>query len=304
MAIPDGPDVRTIDTSSGPVRVRDTGGGGRPLLLVHSLLVDPDLYGTLVPLLTGRGYRCVVPELPFGAHRLALRDGADLTPPGLTRLLVEVLDALGLPTVSVVGVDTGGALTQILMARHRDRVDAVVLTACDAYADFPPRSLVGRLLTPLFWPGALAVTAALTRSAAGRRALVPRPVTHRGVDDATLIRWTTPLRDPRIRRDTRAVLAGIHPRHTLAAARANRTFTRPVLIAWGDDDRLFRRRLAERLRRDLPNSRLVTIDDCGAFAAVDQPVRLAALIDEHLRPGGERAGGGPITDAQYGVARE
>jgi pimeloyl-ACP methyl ester carboxylesterase len=287
MAIPDGPGVRTIGTTFGPVRVRDTGGDGRPLLLVHSLLVDPDLYATLVPLLAGRGHRCIVPELPFGAHRLALRDGADLTPPGLTRLLVEILDALDLPVVSVVGVDTGGALTQMLMAHHRDRVETVVLTACDAYADFPPRSLVGRLLTPLFWPGAVAVLAAATRFAAGRRALVPRPVTHRGVDDATLLRWTTPLRDRRIRRDVRAVLAGIHRRHTLAAAEANRDFPRPVLIAWGDDDRLFRRRLGERLHRDLPHSSLVTIEDCAAFAALDQPAALAALVDEHLRQNDE-----------------
>ncbi len=92
MAILDGPDVRTVTTTSGAVRVRDTGGDGKPLLLVHSLLLDPDLYATLVPLLTAQGFRCVVPELPFGAHALPLRAEADRTPPGLARLLVEVLD--------------------------------------------------------------------------------------------------------------------------------------------------------------------------------------------------------------------
>lgn len=293
MAILDGPDVRTVGTRFGPVRVRDTGGSGRPLLLVHSLLVDPDLYAALVPRLVASGHRCVVPELPLGAHALPLNEGADLSPPGLARLLVEVLDALGLARASVVGVDTGGALTQLLMAHHRDRVDTVVLTACDAYEEFPPRSLLGWLLRPLVWPGAMAVLALATRTAAARRALVPRPVTHRGVDDATLVRWTRPLRDPRVRRDVGAVLREMHPRHTLAAAEANRDFPRPVLIAWGDDDRLFRRRLAERLVRDLPHARLVTLPDCGAFAAVDQPERLATLIDEHLR---EHASPSPTED--------
>jgi pimeloyl-ACP methyl ester carboxylesterase len=33
-----------------------------------------------------------------------------------------VLDALDVESAHVVGVDTGGALTQILMASHRDRV--------------------------------------------------------------------------------------------------------------------------------------------------------------------------------------
>jgi pimeloyl-ACP methyl ester carboxylesterase len=245
--------------------------------------VDPDLYTTVIPLLTARGYRCVVPELPLGGHALPLLDGADLTPPGLARLLVEVLDALALPRVSVVGVDTGGALTQLLMAQHRERVDAVILTACDAYDDFPPRSFVGWLLRPLFWPGALPVTALAARLAMVRRLLVLRPITHRGVEDRTLVQWSTPLRDRRVRRDLRNVLRHMHPRHTLAAAEANRDFPRPVLIAWGDDDRLFRRRLAERLARDLPHARLVTIPDCAAFAAIDQPDALAALVDDHLR---------------------
>lgn len=283
MAIDNGSDVRLVETPHGAVRVRDTGGHGVPLLLVHSALVDPDLYAAVVPLLTARGHRCLVPELPLGSHALPLREGADLTPPGLARLLIEVLDQLEVPQVHAVGVDTGGALVQLMMAQHRDRIGSVVLTACDAYEDFPPRSPVGRLFRPLFWPGAVLAASWALRSAIARRLLVPRPITHRGVDDVLLVRWTTPLRNPRVRRDLRAALGGMHPRHTLAAAQANRDFPRPVLIAWGDDDRLFQRRLAERLTHDLPHARLVTLTDCAAFAAIDQPRQLADLIDEHLR---------------------
>lgn len=283
MAILDGPDVCMVDTLAGPVRVRDTAGEGPPVLLVHSLLLDPDLYATVTPLLVARGYRCLIPELPLGGHALPLRDGADLTPPGLARLLVAVLDAVGVDQAHLVGVDTGGALAQLLMAHHRDRVGAVVLTGCDAYEDFPPRSAVGRLFTPLFLPGVLAVAAHALRLRAFRRMLLLRPITHRGVDDATLVRWTAPLRDRRVRRDVRTAFWAMRPQHTLAAAERNRDFPRPVLIAWGDDDRLFKRRLALRLAQDLPHARLVTLADCAAFAALDQPERLADLIDEHLR---------------------
>lgn len=75
----------------------------------------------------------------------------------------------------------------------------------------------------------------------------------------------------------------MQPRHTLAAAVANRDFPRPLLVAWGDDDRMFKRRLAVRLAKDLPHARLVTLPDCAAFAAIDQPDKLAEFIDEHLR---------------------
>ena len=285
MAILDTGDVRVLSTPHGRMRVRDTGGEGPAVLLVHSLLLDPDLYATVVPLLTSRGYRCVVPELPLGGHAIPLEDGVDLTPPGLALLLVEVLDALSIDRAHAVGVDTGGALVQLLMARHRSRVGSVVLTACDAYEDFPPRSPLGWLLRPLFWPGGITIASWALRLPAARRALVMRPVTHRGVDAAMLLRWTAPLRDRRVRRDVRAAMRGMHPRHTLAAAAANRDFPRPVLIAWGDDDRLFKRRLADRLARDLPHSQLVTLPDCAAFAALDQPDQLAELIHEHLTTG-------------------
>ncbi len=275
-------DVVTVDTRSGRVRVRDTGGSGTPVLLVHSLLLDADLYATVVPLLTARGHRCLVPELPFGAHAEPMAAGADLTPPGLARLLVDVLDALGVDRVHVVGVDTGGALTQLLMAHHRDRVDRVVLTACDAYDQFPPTTPLALLLRPLLRRAPLALGAAGLRLRRVRRMLVPRSVTHRGVDDAVLRQWTVPLRDPRIRRDVSAAFATMHSRYTLAAAEANRDFPRPVLVAWGDDDRVFPRRLAEQLATDLPHARLVTIDDCAAFAAIDQPQVLATLVHEHL----------------------
>lgn len=283
MAVLDGPDVRDVQTPHGTVRVRDTGGGGTPLLLVHSLLVDPDLYATVTPLLTAAGHRCIVPELPLGSHRVPLRQGADLSPPGLARLLVEVLDALGVERAHVVGVDTGGALTQLLMAQHRDRVGVVVLTGCDAYEHFPPRTPLGYAFRPLLLPGVLAVASVLLRRRLFRRLLVLRPITHRGTDDATLLRWTAPLRRRAVRRDLRSAWRGMHAGHTMAAAEANRDFPRPVLVAWGDDDRLFAGHLAQRLVRDLPHATLRTLPDCAAFAALDQPELLAELVDGHVR---------------------
>ena len=271
-----------VDTTWGRIQVRDTGGDGPAVLLVHSLLVAGELYASLVPLLTGRGYRCIIPNLPLGAHHVAMKADADLTPGGLAALLIAVLDGMDVPSAHVVGVDTGGALTQLLMADHRDRVDRVILTACDAYDAFPPRALAP-LLALLRLPGMIWVLSQLLRLRIIRQLSVSRPVTHVGVADATLRRWTRELRMAGIRRDLGKVLAAMSPRFTLAAAEANRDFPRPVLIAWGDDARLFPRRLGERLAADLPNARLVTLPDSAAFAALDQPALLATLIDQHLQ---------------------
>jgi pimeloyl-ACP methyl ester carboxylesterase len=206
---------------------------------------------------------------------------ADLTPTGLAQLIVDVLDGLNIAKVDLVGVDTGGALSQLLMAWHRDRVGRVVLTGCDAYESFPPRSFKF-LVAPLKLPGALFMTAQGARLRVMRKLGTVRPLTHAKVDDAIVKSWTRPLLTRGIRRDLRKVLVGIKARYTLDAAAANADFPNPVLLAWGDDDRLFSRKLAERLVADLPHARLTTLEDCAAFAALDQPEQLAALIHEHV----------------------
>lgn len=279
-APPAGP-TQQVNTPHGPIRVCDTGGSGTPLLLLHALLVNGELYSTLVPLLTAKGHRCLIPELPLGAHTLPLHRDADLTPTGLAQLIAEILDALGVERADLVGVDTGGALSQLLMAHHRERVGKVVLTGCDAYEAFPPRAFK-YIVAPLKLPGGIWMTAQGARLRPMRKLGTPRPVTHAGVDDEMLLRWTAPLHQKGVRRDLRKVLRGIHRRYTLAAAKANKDFPGEVLIAWGDDDRLFPRRLAERLVVDLPHASLTTIEDCAAFAALDQPARLAELIHDHL----------------------
>src|SRR6266567_4603851 len=67
-------------------------------------------------------HRCVAPTLPLGAHRHAMHADADLSLPGIARLVAELLDRLDLQDVTLVGNDTGGALVQLLMGDGAARV--------------------------------------------------------------------------------------------------------------------------------------------------------------------------------------
>jgi pimeloyl-ACP methyl ester carboxylesterase len=60
-------------------------------------------------------HRCVAPALPLGAHRQAMRADADLSLPGIARLVAEFMAALDLHDVTLIGNDTGGALVQLVM---------------------------------------------------------------------------------------------------------------------------------------------------------------------------------------------
>ena len=110
--------MREIELSAGTIEYQDTGGDGPVLVLLHGLLMDASLWDDVIAELSA-GYRCVAPTLPLGAHRHAMRSGADLSLPGIARLVAEFLDRLDLTDVTLVGNDTGGALVQLLIGRRR-----------------------------------------------------------------------------------------------------------------------------------------------------------------------------------------
>jgi pimeloyl-ACP methyl ester carboxylesterase len=265
-----------IQLSQGVVRYRDQG-TGTSIVLIHGLLVNGNIWDRLVPLLAAQG-RCIVPDLPLGSHSLPMNKGADLSAPGIARLIAEFMERLELEDVTLVGNDTGGALCQLVAADHPERLGRLVLTTCDAFENFPPPA-VRPLVTALKLPGALAATSLMGRLRVVRRAAFKAmPLTMQPIPDEQVKSWVAPLSDKRIRADLATVVRGIDPADTLAAAERLRNFDRPALIAWGAEDRIFPFKDAERLAATLPNARVERIPNARAFVQLDAPERLAEMI--------------------------
>lgn len=272
------------------IRYRDTGGDGPVVLFVHGVLVDGRLWRGVVERI-GPGVRCVVPDLPLGAHTLPAPH-ADLTLDGLASLLEELMEALDLRDVTVVGNDTGGAIAQVLAGRRPERMARLVLTPCDAFENFPPP-----VFRPLFRAArgqrAIQLLLAPLRLRVLRRApfafgwLAKRPIPH-DVTDAWL---EAPLTRRAIREDAVRLLSGVDPQRTVRAAEELRAFDRPALLAWAAEDKLFPVEHAHRLASILPAARVELVEDSYTFVSEDQPGRLADLVGTFVR------GGSPPTAA-------
>jgi pimeloyl-ACP methyl ester carboxylesterase len=254
-------------------------GSGEPVVFVHGLLVNAELWRSVVPGVAEAGFRCLAPDWPLGSHETPMAAGADLTPPGQAKLIADFLEQLDLREVTLVANDTGGALTQIVMASHPDRVARVVLTPSDCFEFFFPPMF--RFLPPLARvPGAMLLLAAALRPRIARRLpmtfglLAKRPIA-----PETMAAYLDPAwRSAGIRRDLRKFLVGVHRRHTMTAARGLRDFAKPVLLAWASEDRLFRISLAHRLADVLPRATVVEIRDSYTFVPEDQPAELVKHI--------------------------
>ena len=158
----------TLQLPQGPVRVRDFAPAdpdGPPIVFVHGLLADGRLWDDVVAQLSGT-HRCIVPDLPLGSHRAPMKPDADLTPYGLARIIAGVLEQLDLHDVTLVANDTGGALSQLVVTRHPERVGRLVLTPCDAFENFLPPMFRPLQYVGGYVPGAIAAIAQAMRSRA------------------------------------------------------------------------------------------------------------------------------------------
>jgi pimeloyl-ACP methyl ester carboxylesterase len=268
---------REARLQQGTIRYRELG-SGKPVVLVHGLLVNSLLWADVAELLAA-DFRVIVPDLPLGSHELPLGPAADFSPPGLAGIIAAFLDALDLDDVTLVGNDTGGALCQLVAIHHPERIGRLVLTPCDAYENFLP-PMFRPLQMAARVPGAVWLIAnSLRPRFAQRLPFTFGWLSKRPLDDQQVAAFVRPvLTDGRIRREVASILRGIDKRHTLAAAARFGEFHKPVLLAWAPEDRFFKLRYAERMAAAFPDARIELIEDSYTFVAVDQPRRTAELI--------------------------
>jgi pimeloyl-ACP methyl ester carboxylesterase len=78
--------VPIIDLPQGQIRYRLAGPSSTtapPVVFVHGLLVNSELWTGVADTLATYGMRSYAPDLPLGSHPTALRPDADLTPRGV-----------------------------------------------------------------------------------------------------------------------------------------------------------------------------------------------------------------------------
>lgn len=247
-----------------------------PVLFVHGILVDGRLWRGVAEGLADRGFRCIVPTLPLGSHTIPVHDVTALSLPGVAELINDVIVALDLSDVTLVGSDTGGGLCQLVVDAHPDRIGRLLLTNCDAFDKCPPFpfDVAFRLLRGPISIKALCTQMrlrALRHSALGFGLLIQRP------DPDLTMAWLRPcLNDSRICRDLAALLRQVTAFDLTDVATRLPGFTKPVTLVWGQADRCFTPALGRRLAGLFSNGKLIEVPDAKTFVSLDRP---DAVID-------------------------
>lgn len=272
-------------------------GSGPPVVLLHGCPFSSFVWRNVIPTLASAGHRCLAPDLLGLGDTETARD-ADWSLPAQAAMVIGWMDALGVEGAAVVGHDHGGAVAQLLVAQHPERVERLVLSNAEAYDNWPSSDerpfiaatqlpFIGRAVLWAWSAPVLFRWALATGHAVGDRSALTRELA-RGYVRAN-------LSDPHKRAKTRRFLAGqVDPtnnRATLDALDSLRAFDRPTLLLWGADDPHFGTQWAHCLAEDIPGvERVEVLAGVGHLVMEDQPERVAEILIEFLAPDPARAG--------------
>lgn len=256
--------MKRVTTSGGEMAFSDDG-VGPAVLLLHGFPWTSHVWRALIPALTAR-HRVIAPDLlGLGASAKP----ADV-PLGLDAQAVyagELLEALEIARVAVIGHGIGGGIAQLL-AVDRPEVEALVLI------DTAVAGTAG-----IAW-GTEGDPASGADPAAAIRARVRTDMLDRDLPEADLQAYLAPWADPAA---VPALARWADAVDTVVLARAEAAMQLPVMILWGEDDALIPAAAGERLNEAIRSSAFGLVPGCGHLLPEDAPETIFPIIAEYLR---------------------
>ena len=230
--------------NGGSVRYQMAGEGTEVVLFLHGFNGRLSMWDGVWTRLEQCPVRRLRVDVPgFGASRIETDDyGLDVQ----AGRLIEVLDALHIEKVTVVGASMGGSLAVWLAAQHPERVERLVLLAPSGYpGSLHHPGLFGQLIQP----GAIRDGATLLARTSLYKAIFPRSV---ALQAATV---TTTYGQPWLEQ--------------------LRTVRAPTLLAWARGDATARSETAQLVLEALPNGALFWLEGAGHGIAASHPAFVA-----------------------------
>jgi len=249
-------------------------GHGPAVVLLHGYASSLEVWDDVVPLVAAQHTVLSVDLKGFGWSE---RPAGDYGPAAQAALVLELLDELGLGEVAVVGHSWGASVALALALAAPERVRSIALYDAWVFeAQLPSffvwsrAAFIGELLFGLYYEEGVeprlaqgffdpaAVTPELVQAAA--RAF-ERPGT------------------------VAAALATARGQRFAEVEGRYREIRQPVLLLWGENDRVSPLPVAQRLLVELPNARLVTFPRCGHLPMLEATAASTRVLVDFLGSG-------------------
>jgi len=265
---------RVVDSTR--LRIVDSGGGrATPVVFLHGFGASLYSWRHTLPAVAAAGYRVIAfDNRGFGFSDKPAHGYGNAA---YARLVVALLDSLGISSAVLVGHSMGGAIAAEVALAHPDRVRGLVLIDAAGYG--------------VRWPGVLKaarsrVVGAITTRFRSRwiteRILRSTYADPRKVTEADVDQYYAPVPAPDYGRALRGVLREFRFDTLVGRLGALQT---PTLVVWGDADRWIPLHDGSRLARELPRGAFVVVPRTGHAAAEESPDEVNRLLIAFLKEG-------------------
>ena len=263
-------------------RALELEGEGPPLLLLHGYADSADTWRLLLDRLRRRARAAVALDMPgFGTADRLDREAPIL--PQLDAFADAALERWGgeaADGVVIGGNSLGGTVALRAAERDEDERIAGIVPIAPAGLDMPTwfAAIQGAPLVRAMLRSPVPVPEVAVRRAVGTTYRVLAFASPRKADQAVVGAFTTHFGS---RRDVVRLLAT--GRQLLPEIKAPFRLDRiscPVLVVWGERDRMVSSSGAARIAEALPETRVELLPSCGHCPQIEEPDRLAELLAE------------------------
>ncbi|HEV2098589.1 MAG TPA: alpha/beta hydrolase [Stellaceae bacterium] len=268
------PHKKLIDLGGTKIAYVDMGQGA-PVILLHGCPFSIYEWHLVAPLLA-KHFRVIAPDL-VGLGDTPVRLDDDYRLPRDVRMVMALMDHLGIRSARFIGHDHGGAIVQLLMQYDPGRIDMAILTNVEAYDQWPSKPetedlhlITNPVTSPLLY---LALHSRWVQRDLYSIAVVdPATLTDATLDAFATEHLATALRWQRLRRFLGWQMDHAHNQLTMEAVPAMRQFQKPVLIVWGEKDTNFGPAIGKRLARDIPGTEgIYWLNQSAHLPMLEQP---------------------------------
>ena len=267
--------LRRITVDVGDSRMMTWQGGpadaAEAVVMIHGYSADKTVWMRFAPHFTDR-YRVLVLDLP-GHGETPFDPALRHDTMSQAQRVLRAMDALGIRRAHLVGNSMGGFIAAQLALHHPERVQSATLIDAAGVIAPQPSDMDRMLARGDGNPFEVSSRAAFDRFYAMTMAQPP------WVPGITLD-WIAA--DYAARRESLARIFRDFHHVDLLDARLGEIRV-PVLVMWGDRDRLVHRSAADVWVRGIAGARLVTYPDLGHMPMVEDPARSAADVLNFLR---------------------
>jgi pimeloyl-ACP methyl ester carboxylesterase len=264
--------LKTITLHGDRVAYRDEG-AGEVLLLVHGMGGSSNTWSGVIPLLAKK-YRVIAPDLL--GHGESDKPRGDYSVGAFAVLLRDLLDALDVTRVTVIGHSLGGGIAMQFAHQHRQYCERIVLISSGGFGGD-----VGRVLRLLSLPGSELVLPVLM----SRPALLAGNALRALMGSSNRFHAHPSLSNRDHRQAFLRTLRSVVDFHGQAVSALNRlcfSAVLPALIISGDQDGVIPVEHARAAHQTMPNSRLHIIRGVNHHPPTERPEDVAHLIDDFV----------------------